>query len=62
MSKDKSLTERVTINFSPDDLKAITEARQLLSQDLANFIRGATLEKARSVLMQLRTGPQRADA
>jgi uncharacterized protein (DUF1778 family) len=51
--REKTLTERATINFTDDDLKLIDKARNLLSQDLSNFVRGAALEKARHVVNQL---------
>jgi uncharacterized protein (DUF1778 family) len=51
--REKTLTERATINFSDEDLRIIDRARKLLGQDLSNFVRGSALEKARHVVRQL---------
>ena len=47
MSEDRrhSLTERVTVNFSPAQLKRLENYLQRYSENLGGFIRRAALEK-----------------
>ena len=41
----RSLTERVTVNFSPEQLERLHDYRRSYGEDLGGFIRRATLEK-----------------
>ena len=41
----RSLTERVTVNFSPEQLEKLQEYRRSRGEDLGGFIRRVTLEK-----------------
>jgi hypothetical protein len=44
MNKDKSLTERVIVNFSPDDLKLLKEFCRRKRENMSGFIRRTIME------------------
>jgi len=45
MNKDKSLTERVIVNFSPEDLKKLDEYCDRKRENRSGFIRRTVMEK-----------------
>ena len=45
MNKDKSLTERVIVNFSPEDLEKLKEYCDRKRENRSGFIRRMIMEK-----------------